>query len=105
MNNGGDLVERNIRVADPMASYHSVRASRGKITRAEPIANLYGLGRVSHAQDFPELVSQMIGYDGKGSSPDRMDALVWALTELMLANPWAGSQDESVDTPWQGYRE
>ncbi len=88
VNNGGDLVERNIRVADQMANYHSVRASRGKITRAEPIANLYGLGRVTHSQDFPELVSQMIGYDGKGSSPDRMDALVWALTELMISNPW-----------------
>jgi phage terminase large subunit-like protein len=42
------------------------------------------MGRISHVRDFPELVSQMIGYDGKGSSPDRLDALVWALTELML---------------------
>jgi hypothetical protein len=68
-----------------------VVASRGKITRAEPIANLYGIGKVSHGADFPELVSQMIGYDGKGSSPDRMDALVWALTDLMLDNPWAAT--------------
>jgi phage terminase large subunit-like protein len=102
VNNGGDLVGRNIRIVDPMAPYHSVVASRGKITRAEPIANLYGIGRVSHAQDFPELVSQMIGYDGKGSSPDRMDAMVWALTELMLDNPWAGYGNEA--TPWEGYR-
>jgi hypothetical protein len=104
VNNGGDLVGRNLRVVDPMVSYHSVVASRGKITRAEPIANLYGIGKVSHGADFPELVSQMIGYDGRGSSPDRMDALVWALTELMLDNPWAGygTQDE---TPWQAYRQ
>jgi phage terminase large subunit-like protein len=84
VNNGGDLVERNLRTVDANVSYRSVVASRGKITRAEPIASLYGLGKVSHTQDFPELVSQMIGYDGKGSSPDRLDALVWGLSDLML---------------------
>jgi phage terminase large subunit-like protein len=109
-NNGGDLVGRNIRVAYAMAPYHSVHASRGKITRAEPIANLYGIGKVTHTQTFPELESQMIGYDGKGSSPDRMDALVWALTELMLDNPWGGYDSGEKpawngENPWSGYQQ
>jgi phage terminase large subunit-like protein len=94
VNNGGDLVERTIRAVDGNVNYHSVHASRGKITRAEPVANLYGMGKVSHTQDFPELLSQMIGYDGKGSSPDRMDALVWALTDLMLTG-YSGSTESS----------
>jgi predicted phage terminase large subunit-like protein len=94
VNNGGDLVERTIRAVDGNVAYTSVTASRGKITRAEPVANLYGMGKVSHAQEFPELVSQMIGYDGKGSSPDRLDALVWALTDLMLTG-YHGSTEQS----------
>lgn len=84
VNNGGDLVANTIKGFDANVPVTSVTASRGKITRAEPVANLYGMGKVSHTQDYPELVSQMIGYDGKGSSPDRLDALVWALTDLML---------------------
>ncbi len=88
VNNGGDLVERNIRVTDPNIPYKAVTASRGKLVRAEPIANLYALGRVSHREPFHELEAQMVGYDGTGSSPDRMDALVWALTELMLVKGW-----------------
>jgi hypothetical protein len=94
VNNGGDLVERTIRSVDGNVAYSSVHASRGKITRAEPVANLYGMGKVSHLADFPELVSQMVGYDGKGSSPDRLDALVWALTELMLTG-YSGDTEQS----------
>jgi hypothetical protein len=86
VNNGGDLVQHTIHSVDSSVAFRKVTASRGKITRAEPVANLYGMGKVSHTQDFPELVSQMIGYDGKGSSPDRLDALVWALSDLMLLN-------------------
>ena len=89
VNNGGDLVERNLRVVSPNVPFRAVTASRGKLTRAEPIASLYALGKVSHAQPFPELESQMVGYDGTGDSPDRMDALVWALTDLMLGKGWA----------------
>jgi phage terminase large subunit-like protein len=94
VNNGGDLVERTIRSVDSNVAYHSVTASRGKITRAEPVANLYGMGKVNHVADFPELVSQMIGYDGKGSSPDRLDALVWALSDLMLTG-YHGNTEQS----------
>jgi hypothetical protein len=94
-NYGGAMVESTIKVSDPLAKVKLVRASRGKHVRAEPIAALYegsnGSGpRVHHAGEFPELEDQMAqfnteGYQG-GGSPDRADALVWALTELMLGN-------------------
>lgn len=84
VNNGGDLVESVIRHKMPFISYESVRASRGKIVRAEPIAALYEQGRVHHIGSFPVLEDQMCDYDPVSSkkSPDRMDALVWALTQL-----------------------
>ena len=83
MNNGGDLVERLIRNIDHNVSYRSVRATRGKILRAEPIAALYEQRRVHHMDVFSELESQMCSYTGETtSSPDRLDALVWGLTEL-----------------------
>lgn len=87
-NFGGAMVEAVIRTADKSVSYKEVTASRGKVARAEPIAALYEQGRVSHAPDLEELEDQMCqigssGYIGEGS-PDRADALVWALTELMM---------------------
>lgn len=83
VNNGGDLVERLLRTIDNSVPYTPVTASRGKITRAEPIAALYEQKKVSHAGSFSELEDQMTTYvGGSGKSPDRLDALVWALTEL-----------------------
>jgi len=83
VNNGGDLVERLIRNIDNNVSYRSVRATRGKILRAEPIAALYEQRRVHHMDVFSELEQQMCSYTGEtNSSPDRLDALVWGLTEL-----------------------
>ena len=83
VNNGGDLVERLIRNIDSNISYRSVRATRGKILRAEPIAALYEQRKVHHVGVFAELESQMCSYTGEtNSSPDRLDALVWGLTEL-----------------------
>jgi len=83
VNNGGDLVERLIRNIDTNISYRSVRATRGKILRAEPIAALYEQRRVHHVGVFLELEEQMCSYTGDtNSSPDRLDALVWGLTEL-----------------------
>ena len=89
VNQGGDLVESVIRQIDPLAPYRAVRASRGKGARAEPVAALYEQGRVGHVRGLAELEDQMCrmtarGFDGKGS-PDRVDALVWALHELMIA--------------------
>jgi phage terminase large subunit-like protein len=89
-NNGGDLVEATIRSVDPNASFKSVHASRGKVTRAEPISALYEQGRVHHVGTFTQLEDQLCSFTSdfnrstSGYSPDRLDALVWALTELML---------------------
>lgn len=83
VNNGGDLVERLLRNVDPNVPYRSVRATRGKIVRAEPIAALYEQRRVHHIGIYPELESQMCTFTGDiKTSPDRLDALVWGITEL-----------------------
>jgi len=87
VNNGGDLVEITIRTFDENVSYKSVHASRGKRARAEPVAALYEQGKVHHVGgDFEDLEDEMCTYmEGESiGSPNRMDALVWALTELML---------------------
>jgi phage terminase large subunit-like protein len=87
-NFGGAMVEHVIRTIDRNVSYREVTASRGKIVRAEPIAALYEQTRVRHAGSFVELEDQLAamtsdGYVGVGS-PDRADALVWALTDLLV---------------------
>lgn len=88
VNQGGDLVETVLRQVDPLVPYKSVRASRGKAARAEPVAALYEQGRVAHLRGLGALEDQMVkmtaqGYLGAGS-PDRVDALVWAVHELMI---------------------
>lgn len=85
-NYGGDMVAATIRAVRPQVKVIEVNATRGKHIRAEPIAALYSLGKISHVGAFPELEGQMClftaaGYEGKGS-PDRADALVWGMTEL-----------------------
>lgn len=86
VNQGGDMVEYTLRVAAPNINVTQVRASRGKHVRAEPIAALYEQGRIRHLGQYPELEMQMTqftneGYQGSGS-PDRVDAMVWAFSEL-----------------------
>jgi len=83
-NNGGDLVSTVIGAVDPLAPVTLVHAARGKRTRAEPVAALYEQGRVSHVQPFPDLEDQLCSYSGAPGeeSPDRLDALVWGLSEL-----------------------
>lgn len=87
-NFGGAMVEHVIRSVDATVAYQEVTASRGKVARAEPVAALYEQGRVKHAGYFPELEDQMCSFTSSGylgdGSPDRADAAVWALTELML---------------------
>lgn len=84
-NKGGDLVDRILQTLDPNIAIRHVHATRGKITRAEPAAALYEQGRVKHSRVFRELEQQMCEYTATTSrSPDRMDALVWALTDLLL---------------------
>jgi phage terminase large subunit-like protein len=91
VNQGGELVETVLRQIDASVPVRAVRAMRGKFLRAEPVAALYEQGRVAHVGAFPELEDEMndFGPDGLsgGGSPDRVDALVWALTDLMLRTP------------------
>ncbi len=96
-NNGGEMVAHVIHTADPNVPYVGVHASRGKATRAQPISALYGNGdtrptRVHHVGTFAELEDQMTTWvPGEENSPDRVDALVWLVTELMLTD---SSEDE-----------
>jgi len=89
-NNGGAMVDSVLRAADRAMPVKLVHASRGKVARAEPVAALYEAGRAVHVGAFPQLEDEMAGllsggaYVGPGRSPDRADALVWAMTELML---------------------
>ncbi|BBD96810.1 ATP-binding protein [Sphingobium amiense] len=89
-NNGGQMVESVLRAAEAALPVRLVHASRGKAARAEPVAALYEAGRVAHRGAFPALEDEMCGllagggYVGPGRSPDRADALVWAMSELML---------------------
>jgi phage terminase large subunit-like protein len=101
-NNGGDMVGYTLRSVDKTASFKALTASRGKRTRAEPVAALYEQGLVHHVSGFPMLEDQLCTWDANGSekSPDRLDALVWALTELMLERTQAVAS-VSVDTSWQ----
>lgn len=88
-NFGGAMVEAVIRAADPRVAYSEVTASRGKSVRAEPIAALYEQGNVSHVRGLSDLEDQMCQMAGDGflgeGSPDRLDAMVWAMTDLMLS--------------------
>jgi predicted phage terminase large subunit-like protein len=112
-NFGGAMVRHVIKTVEKSVSYKEVTASRGKIARAEPIAALYEQGRVKHAGSFPELEDEMCamapdGYVGDGS-PDRADAAIWALTELMVqpfepAQPWFGSYGNDGCYPQQSQK-
>jgi phage terminase large subunit-like protein len=83
-NYGGDMVESTLRTIDQSVSYQSVTASRGKRIRAEPVKSLYEQGRVHHVGTFAELEAEMVQWipDESAWSPNRLDALVWAITEL-----------------------
>ena len=85
INQGGAMVEQVLREVDPDLAYRPVHATRGKQLRAEPVTALYEQGRVSHVGAFAELEDEMCSAIGEGQkSPDRLDALVWAVSDLML---------------------
>lgn len=92
VNQGGDMVISMLKSVDAALPVLAVRAARGKVARAEPVAALYGEGRVCHAGVFPALEDELCGlladgrYAGPGASPDRADACVWALTALLLGD-------------------
>lgn len=86
-NNGGDMVALTLRTVDPRVPFKKVTATRGKRVRAEPVAAKYEQGKIHHVGVFPELEDEMCSFTVDSStSPNRMDALVWALTELMLGS-------------------
>jgi phage terminase large subunit-like protein len=90
-NYGGEMVEHTIRTHRRNMPIKVVSASRSKIIRAEPVQQLYLKGQVFHTDSFKELESQMCDYkEGAKKSPDRMDALVWGLTELMKLSGGGG---------------
>jgi phage terminase large subunit-like protein len=104
VNKGGDLVERILRSIDPTIPFKAVRATRGKSTRAEPITALYEQRRVFHARPLGLLESQLCDYIPgiTSKSPDRLDAMVWALTDLLLeseSNPMLKLWSSNPTTP------
>ena len=89
-NFGGDMVENTIRTIDPNISYKAVHASRGKVVRAEPVAAIYEQNRVFHARAMPELEDQLCMWTPDSNwSPDRMDAMVWGVSELGIKPAWS----------------
>lgn len=91
MNNGGEMIEDTIKTIRARIPYRAVHASRGKAIRAEPIASLYEQGRVHHVGAFTEMEDQMCTWTPESDiSPDRMDAVVWALTDLLIDHKPAG---------------
>jgi predicted phage terminase large subunit-like protein len=95
VNQGGDMVSSVLRAVDARVAIRPVHASRGKVTRAEPIAALYEQGKVHHVGSFSKLEDQMTQWVPGMASPDRMDALVWALTDLM-----SGAAVETMPNPF-----
>lgn len=106
VNNGGDLVEANLRASgDANIPFHAVRASRGKEVRAEPVSSLYEQGKVHHVGTFAKLEDEMTQWDPLAGmrSPSRMDALVWLLTDLMLGETTASYKRPSTTATRRAY--
>ena len=101
VNFGGDMVKSVIRNVDPNVSYKSVNASRGKRVRAEPISALYEQGRIHHVGTFKDLEDQMCNFTPETKiSPDRVDALVWCFTELILHRTSPGRIARARSIKW-----
>ena len=104
-NNGGDMVEDTIKTVDANVNVKQVKASRGKVTRAEPVAALYEQGRVHHVGSLDTLEDQMVNFTSdfdrkaQGYSPDRVDALVWMITELFPSMTKRPEAEESLHIP------
>ncbi|MCI5044176.1 MAG: terminase family protein, partial [Aquisalinus sp.] len=99
-NQGGDMAVNVLRAAAPGMNIARVHATRGKHVRAEPVSLLYEQHRVIHAQRFDKLEEQLLTFTAESTkSPDRLDALVWALTELMVGPEAATPRVHSFDTP------
>jgi predicted phage terminase large subunit-like protein len=97
-NNGGDMVRLTLNTVDNRVPVKLVHASKGKFARAEPVKAKYEQSLVFHTEPMPDLEDQMCNWSPRDGtrSPDRIDALVWALTDLMLDDPWAGYSGSSI---------
>ena len=89
VNNGGEMIEATLRMEDGSVSYSAVHATRGKVVRAEPASHLYEKNLIHHVGSFPKLEDEMAGFTSdydrsRDGSPNRVDALVWALTDLKI---------------------
>lgn len=104
-NQGGEMVEQTLRTVRPTVSYRGVHASRSKEARAEPIAALYEQGLIHHVGHFPALEDQLCTWTPGNDSPDRLDALVWVLTDMMLGTQVvaAGPSGPVRESHWQGH--
>ena len=105
-NQGGDMVRQVLQTVDSKAPVKLVRATRGKRTRAEPVAALYEQGRVHHVGFFPDLEDQLCSWvPDVGNSPDRLDALVWAITDLVIQQqgsaPVVAPASLTQTSPWR----
>jgi predicted phage terminase large subunit-like protein len=101
-NNGGELVSTVLATVDKSLPVKLVHAARGKQTRAEPVAALYEQGKVHHVGGFPALEDEMTTWiPGEGSSPDRVDALVWAITELVGGAAAAAPEFSRSQSKWK----
>jgi len=97
VNRGGDMVEAGLRAVDRNIPFASVRATRSKFTRGEPVATLYERGKVHHVGIFPELEAELTTWiPGDSQSPNRLDSVVWGITYLML------SEDSPIRTTADG---
>ena len=96
-NNGGDLVETVIGTHGHNANFKKLHASRGKYTRAEPVSALYDQGKVHHVGELPALETEMIEWVPGGPSPNRLDAMVWACTELLIDDGSAPGEIIPID--------
>jgi phage terminase large subunit-like protein len=98
-NNGGEMVAEVIRAVDPTVPVRIVHATQGKHTRAEPISTLYAQGVVHHVGAFEALEDQMASWNpDTDKSPDRMDALVWGISELMVSGaPLSGYYRSEIE--------
>jgi phage terminase large subunit-like protein len=100
MNNGGDFIEALLRTEDENVPYRTVNASRGKQVRAEPVSSIYEQGRAHHIGAYPKLEDQLCTWTPLDrESPDRLDALVWGVTELTQNMDWTQLYGASYTCP------
>ena len=102
-NQGGDMVRHTLQTVESQVPIKTVHATRGKRTRAEPVSALYEQGRIKHVGAFPTLEDQMCSWTPESASPDRLDALVWAITELMIGSqsPIVVPFSSTQASPWE----